>query len=156
MFSTLRRRLIFSHILPLLVIVPLIGLALIYLLEARVVLPSLTNELTSQAGLVVEMARDEPGVWSDPALAQAFVATREPPTHRAPDGARRQRAVVGVQRSERSRAFGGAPRPSRTGPSVVRSAFHSSKRAAKGCAPKWPTCWRPHWGRINASPAWCG
>ena len=74
MFSTLRRRLIFSHILPLLVIVPLIGLALIYLLEARVVLPSLTNELTSQAGLVVEMARDQPGVWSDPTQAQAFVA----------------------------------------------------------------------------------
>jgi two-component system sensor histidine kinase BaeS len=74
MFSTLRRRLIFSHVLPLLVIVPLIGLALIYLLEARLVLPSLTNELTSEAGLVVEMARDEPGVWSDPALAQALVA----------------------------------------------------------------------------------
>lgn len=78
MFSTLRRRLIFSHVLPLLVIVPLIGLALIYLLEARLVLPSLTNELTSEAGLVVEMARDEPGVWSDPALAQALVGRVSP------------------------------------------------------------------------------
>jgi two-component system sensor histidine kinase BaeS len=78
MFSTLRRRLIFSHILPLLVIMPLIGLALIYLLEARVVLPSLTNELTSQAGLVVEMARDQPDVWSDPTQAQAFVTRVSP------------------------------------------------------------------------------
>ena len=80
MFSTLRRRLIFSHILPLLVIMPLIGLALIYLLEARVVLPSLTNELMSQAGLVVEMARDQPGVWNDPTQAQAFVARVQPAT----------------------------------------------------------------------------
>jgi len=78
MLSTLRRRLIFSHVLPLLVIVPLIGLALIYLLEAWVLLPSLTNELTSQANLVVEMARDQPSVWSDPLQAQAFASRVNP------------------------------------------------------------------------------
>jgi signal transduction histidine kinase len=73
MFSTLRRRFIFSHLVPLLIIVPLIGIALIYLLEAQVVLPSLSNELVGQAGLVDEMARDQPGLWTDPAQAQAFV-----------------------------------------------------------------------------------
>jgi two-component system, OmpR family, sensor histidine kinase BaeS len=78
MFRTLRRRLIFSHVLPLLVIVPLIGLALIYLLEARVVLPGLTEELTSQAGLIVEMARDQPDMWTDASQAQAFVARVSP------------------------------------------------------------------------------
>ena len=78
MFSTLRRRFIFSHLVPLLIIVPLIGIALIYLLEAQVVLPSLSNELVGQAGLVVEMARDQPGVWTDPAQAQAFVARVSP------------------------------------------------------------------------------
>jgi two-component system, OmpR family, sensor histidine kinase BaeS len=78
MLRTLRRRLIFSHVLPLLVIVPLIGLALIYLLEARVVLPMLSDELASQARLVVEMARDDPGLWSDVSRAQAFVARVSP------------------------------------------------------------------------------
>ena len=53
---------------------PLIGIALIYLLEAQVVLPSLSDELAGQAGLVVEMARDQPGVWTDSTQAQALVA----------------------------------------------------------------------------------
>ena len=74
MFSTLRRRFIFSHLVPLLIIVPLIGIALIYLLEAQVVLPNLSNELAGQAGLVVEMARDQSGVWTDSTQAQALVA----------------------------------------------------------------------------------
>jgi two-component system, OmpR family, sensor histidine kinase BaeS len=78
MLRTLRRRLIFSHVLPLLVVVPLIGLALIYLLEARIVLPMLSNELAHQAGLVVEMAGDQPGVWTDASQAQAFVARVSP------------------------------------------------------------------------------
>ena len=78
MFSTLRRRFIFSHLVPLLIIVPLIGIALIYLLEAQVVLPSLSNELAGQAGLVVEMARDQSGVWTDSTQAQALVARVSP------------------------------------------------------------------------------
>ena len=64
MFSTLSRRFVFSHLVPLLMIVPLIGIALIYLLEKSAVLPSLSDELASQAGLVVEMARDQPDVWT--------------------------------------------------------------------------------------------
>jgi two-component system sensor histidine kinase BaeS len=78
MLGTLRRRLILSHVLPLLVIVPLLGIALIYLLEVWVVLPSLSNELADQAGLVVEMARDQPGLWTDPAQAQSFVTRVSP------------------------------------------------------------------------------
>lgn len=78
MFSTLRRRFIFSHLVPLLIVVPLIGIALIYLLEAQVVLPSLSNELAGQAGLVAELARDQPGLWADPARAQAFVGRISP------------------------------------------------------------------------------
>lgn len=74
MFSTLRRRFILSHMIPLLVVVPLMGTALIYVLEDRIVLPDLSAELTVQAGLVAEMARDQPGVWSDSALARALVA----------------------------------------------------------------------------------
>ncbi|MBE0695648.1 MAG: hypothetical protein IH586_01880, partial [Anaerolineaceae bacterium] len=45
MFKTLRNRLIFSHLLPLLIIIPLVGTSLIYVLENWVYLPSLSNEL---------------------------------------------------------------------------------------------------------------
>ncbi|MFC1467054.1 MAG: ATP-binding protein [Candidatus Brachytrichaceae bacterium NZ_4S206] len=78
MFNTLHRRFILSHVLPLLVVVPITGLVLIYVLETHVVLPGLANELSEQAGLVAELARDQPGVWSDPGLAQAFVARLSP------------------------------------------------------------------------------
>ena len=73
MFRTLRSRFILSHILPLLITIPLIGIALIYLLEVRVLLPTLTNELTQQAHLIADLSRDQPLVWVDPAQAQAFV-----------------------------------------------------------------------------------
>jgi two-component system, OmpR family, sensor histidine kinase BaeS len=74
MFRTLRSRFILSHILPLLVTVPLIGIALIYLLETRILLPTLTNELTEQARLLADLTRDQPGVWSDRDQSQGFVA----------------------------------------------------------------------------------
>ena len=47
MLRTLRWRLILSHVLPLLVIIPIIGIALIYVLETRIVLATLAQELVS-------------------------------------------------------------------------------------------------------------
>ena len=79
MFRTLRNRFILSHILPLLIIVPLIGIALIYLLEVNVLLPTLANELTSQAKLLIDLTRDHPDVWTDVAQAQTFVANAPAP-----------------------------------------------------------------------------
>ena len=73
MLATLRRRLILSHIVPLLVVIPLVGIALIYTLETQVLLPSLSQDLQGQAALVEEMALDQPRVWSDRAQAAAFV-----------------------------------------------------------------------------------
>ncbi|MGC8780865.1 MAG: ATP-binding protein [Anaerolineae bacterium] len=78
MLNTLRRRFILSHVLPLLIVVPIVGIALIYVLQTQVVLPGLANELSGQAGLIAELARDQPGVWSDPGQAQAFVARVRP------------------------------------------------------------------------------
>ena len=74
MLRTLRSRFILSHILPLLLVVPLIGIALIYLLEVLVLLPTLSNELTAQSSLVLKLARSQSAIWSDPAQAQAFVS----------------------------------------------------------------------------------
>jgi two-component system sensor histidine kinase BaeS len=74
MLNTLRRRLILSHALPLLVIIPIMGIALVYALETQVVLADLANELTSDAALVAELSKNRPDLWGNPAQAEAFVA----------------------------------------------------------------------------------
>jgi two-component system, OmpR family, sensor histidine kinase BaeS len=78
MLHTLRRQLVLSHILPPLCIIPMLGLALIYVLETQVVLPSLAQELQEQARLVVAIADDQPSIWNDPVRSQALVARLEP------------------------------------------------------------------------------
>jgi two-component system sensor histidine kinase BaeS len=74
MLTTLRRRFILSHMLPLLVVLPLMGIALIYVLETRVLLDSLSRELRGQIGLITDIVSQSPDVWSDPTQAQAFVS----------------------------------------------------------------------------------
>jgi signal transduction histidine kinase len=54
--------------------VPLIGIALIYILETQVILADLSNELIRQANLTAEIAGDHPNIWTDRAQAQGFVA----------------------------------------------------------------------------------
>jgi signal transduction histidine kinase len=76
MLRTLRRQLVLSHILPPLLIIPLLGLALLYVLETQVVLPSLAEELQEQAGLVAQIAGGQAGIWDDP--AQAVIARIDP------------------------------------------------------------------------------
>ena len=78
MFRTFRRRYILSQVLPLLIVIPLIGLSLIAILESQLLLPSLARELGGQAALIAEIAEDQPGLWSDPAQAHAFVTRIDP------------------------------------------------------------------------------
>ncbi len=73
MFNTLRSRFILSHTLPLLLMIPLVGLALIYFLESQVLLPNLAEELRAQAVLLAEIAGEHADIWADPARAQAFI-----------------------------------------------------------------------------------
>jgi two-component system sensor histidine kinase BaeS len=73
MLGTLRQRLILSHVLPLLVVIPVMGIALIYVLETRVLLADLANELTGDAMLIAELIQDQPNVWGSPAQAEVFV-----------------------------------------------------------------------------------
>lgn len=72
MLQTLRSRLILSHSLPLLIVVPLMGIALIYAMETRVLLARSTDQLLGNASLVVELAARQPEVWQDAGLAQEF------------------------------------------------------------------------------------
>jgi signal transduction histidine kinase len=76
--NTLRRRLVVSHVLPLLVTIPIMGIALIYVLETQVLQPSLANELQVDARLIVAVTRDMPGIWRDAVQAQAMVARVDP------------------------------------------------------------------------------
>ncbi len=78
MLRTLRSRLIASHMLLLLVVIPLVGLALIYVLENQVVLANLARQLTSQGVLIAEMLVADPQVWQDPEQAAAFIARVDP------------------------------------------------------------------------------
>jgi signal transduction histidine kinase len=78
MLNTLRRRLVVSHVLPLLIIIPLIGLALVYALESRVLLPNLSSELVGQAALIAEIASDHADIWNNPSSAQVLVARIAP------------------------------------------------------------------------------
>jgi signal transduction histidine kinase len=78
MLNTLRFRLILSHLLPLAVIIPLMGLVLVYTLETRVLLVNLSKDLEAQAVLFAEIADDYASMWQDPDEAQAFVTRFSP------------------------------------------------------------------------------
>jgi len=78
MLRTLRNRLILSHVLPLLIIIPLMGVAIIYALETQVLLPSLSKELAGEAGLLAEIASKQPEIWEDPAFAQDILTQARP------------------------------------------------------------------------------
>jgi signal transduction histidine kinase len=71
---TLRGRLILSHILPLLLVIPLVGVALIVLLETQVLLTEIADGLTEQADIIASAVFDRPELLNDPERAQAFVA----------------------------------------------------------------------------------
>lgn len=70
---SLRARLVLSHVLPLLVVIPLVGIALTYLLETQVLLAQSSDELERQAVLVAAVAVEYPQIWYDPKQARVFV-----------------------------------------------------------------------------------
>ncbi len=73
MFRSLRSRLVLSHALPLLVIIPIIGVALTNLIETRVLLPSLSKALMTNAVLLANVAGDEAELWANPAYAEYYL-----------------------------------------------------------------------------------
>jgi two-component system sensor histidine kinase BaeS len=73
MLRTLRARFLVSHVLPLLVTIPLIGVALTYLVETQVLLQNLSNEMKGQAVLLADLVGQESGIWYDRVQAQAFL-----------------------------------------------------------------------------------
>lgn len=68
-----QQRLLLGQILPALLLFPLIGLALIYLLETQVIVPSLANEMIDQGFLVVRLTKDHPEIWTSTTDSQSLL-----------------------------------------------------------------------------------
>ncbi|MCC6455755.1 MAG: HAMP domain-containing histidine kinase [Caldilineaceae bacterium] len=70
---SLRSRLLLSHTLPLLLITPLMGIVLVFVLETKLILVNLSRQMEGEALLIADIARDYPEMWRVPAQAQLFV-----------------------------------------------------------------------------------
>lgn len=75
---SLRTRLLISHSLPLLIIILLVGFALDYVVETRILLPGFADELTNEAKLLAELAALQPDIWDESIDAQAYLTRLEP------------------------------------------------------------------------------
>ena len=73
MFKSLRQRLIWSQIIPLLLILPLMGVLLIYSLEGQILIPQLARSLVSNARLLAEISGAEYELWGDPVLFESLL-----------------------------------------------------------------------------------
>lgn len=68
MIRSLRARLILSHILPILVIIPLAAFALFYVLETQFFLPTMADDLSQEARYLAEISRPEFQLFGNPVI----------------------------------------------------------------------------------------
>lgn len=73
-FRSLRARLLVNNLLPLVVILPVVGIVLANLLHTQVILANIASELTRQAVLVADFAASTSEVFNDLQSAKDFVA----------------------------------------------------------------------------------
>ncbi len=79
MFKSLRGRFILSHILPLLIVIPLMGIAITYLIESRFLVPSMLATLEGDARLISRLIKLDAQFWDDPNYAHSLLdETLEP------------------------------------------------------------------------------
>ncbi|MCB9149108.1 MAG: sensor histidine kinase [Caldilineaceae bacterium] len=78
MLRTLQSRFALSHLLPVLLVIPLIGLAALYLVETRYFLDRLASELVVQGSLIAELIQGDAQLWNDPQAAAQLVARLQP------------------------------------------------------------------------------
>ncbi len=74
MFRTLRQRLVWSQVLPLLLTLPLMGVLLVYSLEGQVLIPQLAKNLVGNARLLAEISNAEFELWGDPILFENLIS----------------------------------------------------------------------------------
>jgi signal transduction histidine kinase len=71
----MRRRFILSHLLPILLVVPLFGLVFLYLLESQVLLAGLSEDISEKAKLIAQSINSQPELIQDAGQAQIYLAT---------------------------------------------------------------------------------
>jgi signal transduction histidine kinase len=69
----MRLRLILSHTIPILIIVPLMGVFLAYAMERILLIPRLTREISSDLDIISKIAYHDPSIWQSSSQAQSFV-----------------------------------------------------------------------------------
>jgi signal transduction histidine kinase len=78
MLHSLRNRLILSHILPILITIPFMGVALVYVLESQFIFPQLQEDLAGVAGLLAEITHNQVDLWEDPNYAENILKHLQP------------------------------------------------------------------------------
>lgn len=74
MLHSLRSRFIITHILPILLVLPLAAAMLLYLIETQVLLEGLQEDVQAQAALIADLVNAESDIWLDGEEANIFVA----------------------------------------------------------------------------------
>ncbi len=78
LFRSLRARLLLNNLLPLIIVLPVVGIVLANLLHTQVILGNIASELTRQAVLVADFAAASSDVFNDQQSAQDFLARISP------------------------------------------------------------------------------
>lgn len=71
--KSLRSQLILSHVLPQVIVLPLLVLGMGYIIESRVLLADLANDFRRAALLAAQEAAVRPAIWQDAGQAEDFV-----------------------------------------------------------------------------------
>ena len=70
--KSFRSQLIVSHLLPVIIVLPLLSVIFIIVVESQILLTNVVDDLRRTAVTVAAQAATEPIVWQDTAQAQAF------------------------------------------------------------------------------------
>jgi two-component system, OmpR family, sensor histidine kinase BaeS len=75
---SLRSRLVLSHLIPVLLVTPLVAAGLLYVVQTQLLIASVKSELTSQARLLAQLAFNDNSILVDPSRAEIFLNSISP------------------------------------------------------------------------------
>jgi signal transduction histidine kinase len=78
MLKSLRSRLIFSHILPSLIIIPLLGIAIVFVIEKQIILPGIVQEMTTDATMFSIILQTKTYNFDNSQEAQILIKENQP------------------------------------------------------------------------------
>lgn len=70
---SMRGRFVLSHILPILLVVPLTAISLLYLLETQILLTEMSENITEKANIIAAILNDQPDLLQNTAEAESFI-----------------------------------------------------------------------------------